>query len=358
MLDRRVHHRGPNAAPAIAERLGESAAGDGLVVVTLDRWRGRRARTPTAPRHQVPQPRPQHEHLLAGVDRAMTVDELRELPQLIQVRVRLTRDLPRDDPLRIRLARRQRPDRAAEVPLRLHEQHRNAHVLAQPHRAHAERRPDVRAPTTVVERQEARAATVEEEGVEHPDAGVHPVDVGGQRERRLRLAHRDHRRRPQITERARGCRSGPRIARVAADLRDDAVGVRVPRVVQVAVTPGPRGAQPRRLPAHPHRGVTALHRDELRGHPHPHVPGAQDLLREVREIGGRVLAAADVEPLHQHHAAERGRVGRAAHEHAGGVRRGVGVGELEASVLRRGGRIIGGGHAGHRPLGLDEPGRG
>src|SRR5699024_6896881 len=102
-----------------------------------------------------------------------------------------------------------------------------------------------------------------------------------------------------------------RVARAPADLREDVVGIGVTRVVQPAVASPALGPQACGLTTHTHRGLPALHRDVLRGQSDPDVPGAEDLLGEIREIRCRVLASTDVEPLHQYHAAERLRVGRA-----------------------------------------------
>ena len=148
-----------------------------------------------------------------------------------------------------------------------------------------------------------RTAAVHEEAVELLRERLHPVDVGDQCERRLRLADREHPLRLEVAE-SRGTapeRTG--------DLGVDVERVRVARVLQRAVPLGVELLEPlaRSLRAGHvdlHRDRAAFHADELRGHADPRVAPSDDLLPQRGELGVGVDAAADVQPLDDDGAAE------------------------------------------------------
>ena len=160
------------------------------------------------------------------------------------------------------------------------------------------------------ERQADRAAAVHEEAVERVRQRLHAVVVGDERERRLRLTRGDQPLRLQAAQAARRC--GARAAtcvkmsneKPSPGCCERAVARRIDRLEALARGVGAG----RRLDLHEHR--SALDADPLRRDADPRVAGAHDLLLQARPVGIGVDAAADVEPLDDHVAAELRRVRR------------------------------------------------
>ena len=129
-----------------------------------------------------------------------------------------------------------------------------------------------------------RAATVHEEPVERLRQRLHAVDVGHQREGRLRLADRDHLRGFEVAERRTALAYRP------CDLREDVEREGVARVLQRSVAlridrlealAGGLGAGH----VDPHRHRAAFDADDLGADPDPRVALPHDLLRRVAYSG-------------------------------------------------------------------------
>ncbi len=161
------------------------------------------------------------------------------------------------------------------------------------------------------------APAVHDEAVEGEGERLHAVDVGRQRERRLRLADGQDALGLEIAEGAVVV-----AAQRPADLGVDVVRERVAGVGERAVALGVErlealagevvgGAADR------HEHVAALDADALRRHAHPRVSAAEQLVGHVREVGRRVDPGADVQPLDDDGAVEVGRLGRDAARRCG-----------------------------------------
>ena len=163
-----------------------------------------------------------------------------------------------------------------------------------------------------------RAGTaVHQVAVEHVVQRGDGVHVGGQAERGLRLAHREHHVGNQLAQDLLG-----REPHRCAGLAEHVVAVVVARVTQwpvphrVGVLQGEQRAE---------WVASALDAGLLRGHTDPRGPRAHDLLVGVGPVRIGVQTTRHVEPLGDDGAVEVGGIGRSAHHDAGRVRRrGVG----------------------------------
>ena len=156
------------------------------------------AGTTARPRLEPLQRGPHDVDLLALVDRVGQPEERLELPDLESVRVGAARDLPQPEQRRVRLpcGRRQA---AEEVVLGLHVHHRDVVSsrtgVGRRRTGSARSMPHPGGPSGIAE----RGAAVDQEPVEERGLRVHAVDVRRERVRRLRLADRQHARRPRAT---------------------------------------------------------------------------------------------------------------------------------------------------------------
>ena len=214
-------------------------------------------------------------------------------------------------------------------------------------------------PSSGVAQRRGRAApAVHDETVEGEGERLHAVDVGRQRERRLRLADGQDALGLEIAEGAVVV-----AAQRPADLGVDVVRERIAGVGERAVPRRVEGLEPLagevvRGAADRHEHVAALDPDALRRHAHPRVSAAEQLVGHVREVGRRVDPGAHVQPLDHDGAVEVGRLGGTAHHDAGPV---VGRRVLDQVVRPVGGQLafgaVGGGGALGGVLLLDEAGR-
>ncbi len=178
-----------------------------------------------------------------------------------------------------------------------------------------------RCPRRVAQRSRGPPAAVDQEPVVGVGERLDAVEVGGEGERRLRLADRQH---PLDAEPVEGIgspverRAGPPGCRCRRRTRRrDGAGRRSARgrAPEALAQPGAAASAPGGRDGH----LAALDADLLGRHAHPRVALAQQFVGEVGVVGGGVGAAADVEPLDHDGAVEVVGVGGPAHEHPGSV---------------------------------------
>ena len=166
----------------------------------------------------------------------------------------------------------------------------------------------------VARRQAAAAAAVDEEAVVHRRVGVHSVDVGGEGERRLRLADGHHLLDDELAERGRSAGS-----QRGADLAVDVVGEGVARVLERSVA---LGIEPfEALAGHPRRRPHRHRRRWPRPRPRSAGPRRRPTPRRCVRARGQagpvrvgVEAAAHVEPLDHDRAREGGGISGPPHD--------------------------------------------
>ena len=173
--------------------------------------------------------------------------------------------------------------------------------------------------------------------------------------RGLRLPHREQALDLEALERTETVRG----AQPAAHLAEQVVAERVTGVAQPGVALEVAAPEPGTDEAadgdHPRATLDA---GVLGGHPGPGMAAPDQLVGEVGVVGRRVLAAADVEPLDHHGAAERRRVGGTPDHDTGDVARGGIRTQLEPAVGGEPVRAEGRGGPGGDVLALDVAGGG
>ena len=297
---------------------------------------------------------PDDKALLAVVDRSGASEERLEIADLESVGVRTACDFPQSQSGRIILSGRVVPEMPQDVGLGLHEDHRDIEIVADSHGGCAQSGDEIDGPARFPQRHGGTCPAVDDKPVDETVMRLDAVRIRGHGQRGLGLTDRQNPLDVEVGQRGRRA-----VSQGVDDLREDRIAVPVAGVLQAAVPlrVGTDQALGRAI-TDGHRRRTALNAGELRRHPHPGVSAPDDLLAQIGVVGGRVLSAADVQPLHHQRAVEALGVGGRSRDHAGDELGVVDRLDVETAI----GRQVGGGvprrHPRHRVFTLVIPGAG